>query len=114
MGSFWSIGRLRLKGEAMSKCSEKVWSGHNWYPCPYNAKVERSGKGYCGRHDPEAVKAKRAKRHADWSQERDQKRNEQEARATIMQVAYELRYSDERLRPAFDSLMANSTWRPKE
>ncbi len=56
----------------MSKCSAKVYNsfgpGHRW-PCSYQAKVQREGKGYCGIHDPVKKAARDAERHTRWAAE---------------------------------------------
>ena len=48
-------------------CAAEVWSNDRWprpYPCNRRGKVDRDGKWWCGTHDPEAVKARRAKSDA--------------------------------------------------
>ena len=48
------------------KCSAKVSNFRGWAssPCPKTAKVERNGKWYCIKHDPEYIKRKKAERAA--------------------------------------------------
>ncbi len=57
----------KLTGE--ERCSRRSWTGYDYSSCPHKAKVERNGQWYCGRHDPEAVAAKRKARHAKWDAE---------------------------------------------
>ena len=40
--------------------------------CGCTASVEREGKWYCKRHDPEGIKARREVRRAKWEQEREE------------------------------------------
>lgn len=54
---------------AGQKCCEKVHEGYRTYGCRNKAKVERDGKFYCGVHDPEKAKAKRAARDAKLAHE---------------------------------------------
>ena len=65
-------------------CEEQIWvvSGYwsHYRPCTNKAKVERNGKHYCGIHDPEAQKAKEAKKVdeciAKWAEEGRKRRVE--------------------------------------
>ncbi len=59
------------------KCSERVpdrersaWG--NFYECSKWATVQRDGKWYCGTHDPEKVKARRAKAESAYTSERNE------------------------------------------
>lgn len=58
-----------LKGESPPpRCMGSVTGGAPWYRtsrCTRNAKVQRDGKDYCTQHDPEARKARDAKRAAE-------------------------------------------------
>jgi len=53
----------------MAQCSTRVtpntpWAAFNQYQCTRRAVVERNGKAYCKRHDPEYIKQKVAEREA--------------------------------------------------
>lgn len=53
------------------KCCGQVYvpqSFHSFRPCDKSAKIERNGKWYCGLHDPEAKKARRAANDAKYSE----------------------------------------------
>lgn len=55
-----------------ARCSERVYGhGHGFSgsPCSKTPKVERDGKWYCTTHDPEAVRARRAKLQEKWDRE---------------------------------------------
>lgn len=49
--------------EPKVKCSQRIYDGTfmGYMACPYNGKIERDGKWYCGRHDPVKVKERRDK-----------------------------------------------------
>ena len=51
------------------RCSTRLFKRFSYCPCEHAAKVERDGKWYCGRHDPEAVKRRDDKRNARWDEE---------------------------------------------
>lgn len=52
------------------QCSERVYRERDFTsPCKVPASVERNGKMYCKRHDPEVVKTKENKRRAKWEEE---------------------------------------------
>ncbi len=55
-----------------TKCSEMVtdFTGFHRTRCSRTAKVDRDGKGYCRQHDPEAQKARDAKRTAKYNRGR--------------------------------------------
>ena len=60
--------------ENKKQCSVRVQSNDRWglfhpYPCSKTAIVERDGKWYCKIHDPEYIKAKQAKRSAEFNKE---------------------------------------------
>ncbi len=38
------------------RCCASRWDTYGKHECPNRSKVERDGKGYCGVHDPVAVK----------------------------------------------------------
>jgi hypothetical protein len=67
-------------------CAAKIFAGYHRYPCGNKASTER---GYCGVHDPEAVKsrdvANREKRMAK-SEARDKRREEAHAAAFLREV----------------------------
>lgn len=54
------------------ECSKRVFrpGAFRSSPCSFAGKVERDGKWYCKRHDPEVVAAKRAAKEAEWAAER--------------------------------------------
>lgn len=57
--------------EEKTKCTEKVYPRDRWgsfhpYQCRLPVKVERDGKPYCSKHDPEAVKKREEESRARW------------------------------------------------
>jgi len=50
------------------KCCAELWNSASYssYACGARAKVQRFGKWYCGRHDPEKAKEREVKRQARW------------------------------------------------
>ena len=76
----------------MDMCSVRVggegYSVSSGSPCQNPAKVIRDGKPYCGKHDPDAVKARQESRNveanAKWAHEREAQRR----KAVIMNLAY--------------------------
>ena len=53
------------------KCCGVIWNGAGYrnFICGKKGKVQRNGKWYCGRCDPDAVAARQAERHAKWDAE---------------------------------------------
>jgi glycine/D-amino acid oxidase-like deaminating enzyme len=49
------------------------------YSCSNTGRIERDGKFYCGIHDPEAEKARRAKHEAKWRAKWDEEKKAHEA-----------------------------------
>jgi hypothetical protein len=66
----------------LGRCVETVYDESGWHKhnCLRNAVVERNGKRYCKRHDPEEVRSRRAKREAKRAEQaaRDEERYAQE------------------------------------
>lgn len=60
--------------EAKQKCCAKIYSNYGNSSCQKNAKVERSGKHYCGIHDPERLKERREAKTEKWRAEWDAKK----------------------------------------
>lgn len=68
---------MTTKGERPTCCATKwvphphAFGHHTSAPCGAAAKVERDGKAYCFRHDPQRAAAvareKQAKRDAEWT-----------------------------------------------
>ena len=58
-------------------CSKRVYSGERWdfggHPCSRKGTVERDGRWWCKQHDPEAMKAREAKRDAAYRAEQEVK-----------------------------------------
>lgn len=57
-----------MKADA-KRCAKTVHRGHNaWYgyPCKFPAIIERNGKWWCKRHDPDNVAKKNAERSDKW------------------------------------------------
>lgn len=48
------------------QCEATIWNDFHDYRCPYNGKVERDGKWYCGTHDPVAKAARDKAREEKW------------------------------------------------
>ncbi len=49
-----------------SRCGVRVYDGvYGYRECPNRVKVERNGKGYCGVHDPLAIKRRTDARAAN-------------------------------------------------
>ncbi|KKN03617.1 hypothetical protein LCGC14_1106050, partial [marine sediment metagenome] len=48
----------------VQKCAGRIWRNYGYGYCLSKGKIERSGKYYCGLHDPERVTERRAKRRA--------------------------------------------------
>ena len=46
------------------ECCAEVFRGYHYYPCGKKGKVQRNGKWYCGRCDPDAVASRNAKAEA--------------------------------------------------
>ena len=63
------------------KCCGTVFDRGWPHPCSKTAKVERSGKWYCGIHDPVAREEKQKKQHAKWAEQWAKEREEAEALA---------------------------------
>ena len=76
------------------KCCGVIWNGAGYrnFICGKKGKVQRDGKWYCGRCDPDAVSARRAKTTAKWPAEiqayRDKRKAERirDARAAAFPV----------------------------
>ena len=51
------------------ECCAEVFRGYHYYPCGKKGKVQRNGKWYCGRCDPDKVAAREAERQAKWDAE---------------------------------------------
>lgn len=64
-----------MEGDKKEGCCAPTQSGggYRFTPCRKTAKVVRDGKWYCGIHDPEAIKARREKRHKAWVAEHTRK-----------------------------------------
>lgn len=60
-------------------CSKRVYSGNRWdfggHMCRNKAAVERHGKWWCKRHDPEAEKAREERERAKWRAEDERKKS---------------------------------------
>ena len=53
---------------AAQRCCKRVYDSTGWheYPCLRKGTVERDGLWFCWQHDPERVKAERARKAAEW------------------------------------------------
>ena len=79
------------------KCCGVIWNGAGYrnFICGKKGKVQRDGKWYCGRCDPDAVSARRAKTTAKWPAEiqayRDKRKAERirDARAAAFPMLVE-------------------------
>ena len=67
---------MNLQGKT---CCALVFGEWSYHTCGAKAKIERDGKFYCGRHDPEKIAAKRAERNAKWDADWEAKQKQREA-----------------------------------
>lgn len=51
------------------RCCAEIQSDYRFYQCGHKGKVQRGGKWYCGRHDPEKVALRKKKREEKWQAE---------------------------------------------
>lgn len=68
------------------QCEATIWNDFHDYRCPYNGKVERDGKWYCGTHDPVAKAARDKAREEKWKK----KWAEEAKERRILEVAHAL------------------------
>lgn len=77
---------MSTKKDDRPMCCERTYDpdgsiGCRHKPCKARAKVERDGKHYCGRHDPEARRAKNEEKRKQWKEEAAEHRKAAERRA---------------------------------
>ena len=74
-------------GGVKAQCSKRVyWDAWHSHPCANRGKVERDGKPYCSRHDPETVSARRAARNDKYEARRAANEALKEAALTRCEV----------------------------